>query len=1578
MKRKILTLIASIVLLFAFSVTVYAAVIAETIKETHKLSLSPDMMKVSLTGNSNSYNDSVLVTNGSIVHVDNYEKGYDLVALSSDQTDGFLIDSELYDENYEISSTRFLAGKTYYAVAVMHHSYNRYVSTFMELEVLNNEFRHNVVNDDLKIGNVTDLYDSIGNYIGNNKSYDLNDNVYDFYKNEVLSVIDTKTLSQTGPISYEVSSITSSTVVNMNNIRRNDIYHANGTRYDGVVTLADYIEIKDNEFYNAYGKKLNQLYYLEPVTDSGSNVISYKETNYFFGKDEHDNNILIINGILFDNTQLDLTDSIQIDLSKCYYEDGILVDNAYVSKVFKNIYLLNNIETNKDLTLIMPCNINLLNNNIVLNNDININHYYNENYIISNLTIAGNTGALVDNTGASITSSSEHKLTFASPNATLTKPNDIYVNIVTGKDNLLSDVKEFVKGFFFNDALIDEGTKYSIVYSNPILPKDFYDEDIVITYKYEDDSEFVVERTNANQKKKVKIYINGVETDEVIDLLVVGTSDEAITKTVAKAIEYEINNGFNTSTTSRQYVNFDKALTMIRNKTLSFEEVSGISVSEVYLEVNQPKANNASFNLYTRSGAGTTDSPYVYTKVNSSDPISALTTYYEKYLLFERANYTFASNAYGKLIVKIDNGGTVKQEEISVALSPVSKSDYIEFLKQEIGQIYFEDSDTYKLKTPEELVKYDVKSITYTAKLKEGTEYLETEALPIENYEISNLGMANGASYYVLVEVELNSGDEKTISFYTDKVVANASTSGGEGENDYQSSLFEKEFSDMSIFIGLSNDFELENDLHYYLKIVDPNEGDYSDFVRLYRKITPTSVTYAKGLIDGVRKYYYLNEDLTLREITSASEVVDLSALYTLPLDTDNIQTDEVNNVKYSMVFLTNSDNIPGTSTTLTVKAYISDNDTLLTGEDLIAKATKINLYNGLFDYNRNPITELTNGKEKYIITYNSSKEVTNVEYIDSMGITSTISNTDLLDISGYYCNGFIYDLISTGEKIYIKNGIYSNKTLSDATAITTYNHGLLTFNLDYSLDPNTQTGYVSSVYVDLSSNTTFHDKSGTLLTSSNYDLSQGLYDSEGEPLKNIMISNASFTLNYDSLKNCTGYVIHYVTADSTISGNYYRIPSQQTTFYKNTEDHEIITIYVQSYSFTVPGVYRAADFNAKINSEKYAVAVDLTGDELIASNPDVFDMYKALMDIYGQFNGSDEARGYKEINGSKYFLLVSDLYDAKTIAAYNTDSTFILENGSFTNLDCGNKSVNLVNVISKLPNIKNIYLKNANFARHTHITSISENGVYQVSKIVELSLDNIRGENSTVTGFQSDINFKRYTNLQKLVITNSLLTTVGSIYRKVKYLDLSNNNLTDIDFIVDGVILEYVNLTDNNISKFETLKDLTTLKYLYVSNNNIATSVKLNSDTIYPYGTPRIESNILYGQINIPVLIDVYERNANIIETDFNYFLFNELNSGNINYLYSAYTANAISYLTKYNYGLELDLSLVERAGYETNVYVSKDGTNFINLSNGASTQFSLDSGYYVTTDTDYIYAIVSITKGSYTVYRELYFVTS
>ena len=128
--------------------------------------------------------------------------------------------------------------------------------------------------------------------------------------------------------------------------------------------------------------------------------------------------------------------------------------------------------------------------------------------------------------------------------------------------------------------------------------------------------------------------------------------------------------------------------------------------------------------------------------------------------------------------------------------------------------------------------------------------------------------------------------------------------------------------------------------------------------------------------------------------------------------------------------------------------------------------------------------------------------------------------------------------------------------------------------------------------------------------------------------------------------------------------------------------------------------------------------------------------------------------------------------------------------------------------------------------------------------------------------------------------------------------------------------------------------------------------------------------------------MIQVFENNKNLTADNFDVYkyLYQTYQGGNINYLYSAYTNNALAYTNKYLNGFKIDLTLFENNGYVCKVYVSKDAITYTKLAPTQSTQYTTSNnyGYYSTTDKDYVYAIIEITKNEYTTYRELYFETS
>ncbi len=350
-RRKISILMSAIVLLCCISVVIFAA-ISDAIIEKHTITLDSDLLKVSKT-NSN-YNTYVEYENNSTIYVDNYKNGYDLIALTNDKSDGFVITTNQTTESYIPDSSKFDSEKTYYIVAVLYHSFNRYVDNFYDLELLNNEYRHNVVNDDLNIGNVTDLYNAGGDYIGRLESYDIANGLYDYKKNPIKSITDgTNTYtSDTG--------IYSTQTIDLTKYHRNDFYDVNGNIVSGEITPTNTLVSEGvyfSGYYDSYGRRIDHLYYVDDNS---------KEWNLVFTEAG-----IVTNGIK-DNPSQPAT----VNLNTSYYDNGIVVDDAYNSKTFKNIYILKDFETMDDLTLIMPCNIHFLNNQITLNDNMTLKHYY--------------------------------------------------------------------------------------------------------------------------------------------------------------------------------------------------------------------------------------------------------------------------------------------------------------------------------------------------------------------------------------------------------------------------------------------------------------------------------------------------------------------------------------------------------------------------------------------------------------------------------------------------------------------------------------------------------------------------------------------------------------------------------------------------------------------------------------------------------------------------------------------------------------------------------------------------------------------------------------------------------------------------------------------------------------------------------------------------------------------------------------------------------------------------------------------------------------------------------------------------
>ena len=322
MKRRKTILIACIIFIFAIGFTIYAA-INEAINENHNFSLASNKLQVA--GDDNNYGDYITFSNDRSITVKNYENGFDLIAVTSDSSDGFKIytynpndyidngeiDTELKTFTCDIDTSQFKENKTYYIMAVNYTKYNKFVTSYEDLALLNSEYRHSVINDDLTIGNVTDFYDSIGDYVGN-KEFDISTRLNDFYGNQIPVI--TNGVS-TYNLPYE-----SSLYVDLSNYHRADFYNKDNSGNYTLATGTKTITPNDtsSNLYDKYGREITQI--------------------YAYGTNSFSNYVFTSSGVKHSGKSLEANAT--IDLSKSYFENGIVVDDAYQSTIFRNIYLL--------------------------------------------------------------------------------------------------------------------------------------------------------------------------------------------------------------------------------------------------------------------------------------------------------------------------------------------------------------------------------------------------------------------------------------------------------------------------------------------------------------------------------------------------------------------------------------------------------------------------------------------------------------------------------------------------------------------------------------------------------------------------------------------------------------------------------------------------------------------------------------------------------------------------------------------------------------------------------------------------------------------------------------------------------------------------------------------------------------------------------------------------------------------------------------------------------------------------------------------------------------------------------------
>ncbi|MBR6072144.1 MAG: leucine-rich repeat domain-containing protein [Acholeplasmatales bacterium] len=1604
MKKKIISLIVIITsLICVIGVSVYA-LIADAINEKHNTSLAPNQLLVKGDDESEPWDEYYVFSEDRSFSIKNYENGFNLIAVTADSSEGKLLyeynpatydiesDELSFEDGYcvcNIDHTIFDNAKTYYIMAVNYTKYDKFVTSYEDLALLNSEYRHSVINDDLRIGNVTDFYNSIGDYIGN-ETFDISNGVYDFYGNiipKITNGVNTYTLPYNSPLPIE-----------LNEYHRADFYTKSGNNY---VLAGDSINITPattaTGLYDKYGRIIKQIYV-------------YNNNRTF------DNYVFTSTGVLFNGKTLDANKT--IDLTKSYFENGILVDDAYDSDIFRNIYVLNDIRVKEKLDLIMPCNIHLINNDIIVSNEMNLKHYYTMNYVIDGKAL-GTDSAGTFKTESGTGTAISIKTPNANANITITKTN-VDDSDIDDKTGMLTDVLDFAQSYFVDYILVDkyyqvpshpkkivsydyidifqglyemnedgdleaiervtddneiqytieydgdsyregvstylpisvtigdsnnytwyikyntngaidyiyrragsgetkddtitidgdpvdiikfgneisyiidrssEAEYYTLFLTNPVLPTSFYNENVTIKYYFADESwnstgeTFHVYKEDDNQQRHVLIVVSDGETTQTarVNSWLMGSAPQAVLETVALKLEVDINRGFASETTTSVLINYDTIEDIYGNYAIEFTDTGHATYREVDLEVpSDPAGDTHKFIKVTRNSFSLTD-------------------------------------GFGELVADID-GESVDPVTIFVQLRKISESYYDEMIKNEIGQVFFnQDHNEYDLPNETDLTKYNVKEIDYEVRVsydggvttqpfsgitfeKDGTRYY---------LDKGNTSNANNFDLYLKVYLTLN--DDYTHQLMTNKILFAQGTTGGEGENSYIENVFEEDFALISNFIGLSNPFKVDDaNIRFYMEM--DNNDNYS-FVDIYVKyiISPEANNTTIASINGDRSgtipagtYTYLDEYLNRGTITiplkSAGDSIPsdggsiIKELYT-PLTSETLLTSTTN-----IVFLTDASQIGKTDTPITVYTYLTDTG-LQTGAQIKASYDSFahyDLFDGLYNSVGSKIKEITDGNITYVINY-TGDNVTSVVRTEG-GVTQTFTSSHEIDLSGFYYNNFIGRLASVGTQVNLARGIYSENV--NWTPITSFVSGDVTYTITYD-----ENGEVTSI--------------------------TGVDAQSGDPVDNYTVTITSADL----------------AGDRKI---YTRNSAQQTIFYEKTgeDEYSAITMYKQIYSFNVPGIYKTTDFNVT----------------------NQYDLYTKIKENY-----EDEL--FDEINGSNQYLLAKTVEEAERLVIDLTS-----EQPSTT------ISATKFGYFKKL---KYLEIRYAVFDGGKYSEFITQTGVkdgvdlkYIHNTLETLILDHCKTN-------QGDKSFANFKQLTKLVYTNNyfssnvLANVVPTLYRRLTYLDLSNNNFSDISRLNTLINLEYLDLRNNAIKTFDKLaydakgeKAITTLNTLYIGNNTVNTTITLGSTTIKPYGTPSYNNDgtINNGAVNVATLIQILDNNPELkIANDGT----NDFENENLNsYRKSAYVLNAIMYMNRYDDNLSLDITPILNVCTVNGVYMTvATQATYSTISATSSPSYS-GNGYYttaLTADANYE-IIISITytdtdSNSFTIYREIYF---
>jgi Leucine-rich repeat (LRR) protein len=241
----------------------------------------------------------------------------------------------------------------------------------------------------------------------------------------------------------------------------------------------------------------------------------------------------------------------------------------------------------------------------------------------------------------------------------------------------------------------------------------------------------------------------------------------------------------------------------------------------------------------------------------------------------------------------------------------------------------------------------------------------------------------------------------------------------------------------------------------------------------------------------------------------------------------------------------------------------------------------------------------------------------------------------------------------------------------------------------------------------------------------------------------------------------------------------------------------------------------------------------------------------------------------------------IQNIKQIETILNYSNSNLNEIPNIQYgvKELDLSN---NKINTITNLPNsIKTLLLQNNNITNLNNIPNrveyldISNNNIININSLPNtLSYINISNNNITdLTISNTNITYIDSTlipiDLEKLSLNNNKIINFDlSKNNKLKYLDLSNNQLIEIkENTLPNTIIELY-LQKNNIQKITNLPN--NIKFISLSDNNNLFDLDLSNLSIESLSNSILPNNIKYLNIsnNYIKYINTTERNINIPKT--------------------------------------------------------------------------------------------------------------